>query len=131
MLNLKEIKISDRFRTDNAFTSEILDIFSDFIENKEHAIFISSHITSDLEHIADDVIFITQGKIVFDQKLKDIKNDYLVLTVDKDEFKGINRKDIKLVQEGGKLANIAPTIIDLLGETKPVEMTEDSLIIKE
>lgn len=43
----------------------------------------------------------------------------------------INRTDIKLVKEGGKLANIAPTIIDLLGETKPVEMTEDSLIIKE
>lgn len=41
----------------------------------------------------------------------------------------INRTDIELVKEGGKLGNIAPTIIDLLGDTKPVEMSEDSLII--
>ncbi len=41
----------------------------------------------------------------------------------------INRTDIELVKEGGKLGNIAPTIIDLLNETKPVEMSEDSLII--
>ena len=40
-------------------------------------------------------------------------------------------KDVKLVQEGGKLADIAPTIIDLLGEKKPAEMTGESLIIHE
>lgn len=40
----------------------------------------------------------------------------------------INRK-VELVQEGGKLADIAPTIIDLLGKEKPVEMTGESLII--
>ncbi|NLB49344.1 MAG: 2,3-bisphosphoglycerate-independent phosphoglycerate mutase [Erysipelotrichia bacterium] len=42
----------------------------------------------------------------------------------------ISDKNIKLLQNGGKLANIAPTIIDLLGDKKPVEMTEESLIIK-
>lgn len=42
----------------------------------------------------------------------------------------ISRKDIKLAQNGGKLANIAPTIIDLLGDKKPVEMTEESLIVR-
>lgn len=42
----------------------------------------------------------------------------------------INRTDIKLMPEGGKLANIAPTIIDLLGGVKPAEMNEESLIIK-
>lgn len=42
----------------------------------------------------------------------------------------INRSDIKLLQKGGKLANIAPTILDLLGAKKPIEMDEDSLILK-
>ena len=41
----------------------------------------------------------------------------------------INRTDIELLKEGGKLGNIAPTIIDLLGKEKPVEMTESSLIV--
>ena len=43
----------------------------------------------------------------------------------------INRTDIKLMPEGGKLGNIAPTIIDLLGAEKPAEMTEESLILHE
>ena len=34
------------------------------------------------------------------------------------------------MEKGGKLSNIAPTIIELLGETPPVEMSEPSLIIK-
>jgi len=43
----------------------------------------------------------------------------------------INRKDIKLRKTEGKLADIAPTIIELLGEKKPQEMSGESLIIKE
>ena len=42
----------------------------------------------------------------------------------------INRENIKLMPKGGKLGNIAPTIIDLLGDVPPQEMTEPSLIIK-
>ena len=43
----------------------------------------------------------------------------------------ISKVGLNLVKEGGKLSNIAPTIIDLLGDTKPAEMEEDSLIIKD
>ena len=43
----------------------------------------------------------------------------------------ISIKGLKLVQNGGKLGNIAPTIIDLLGDKKPKEMTESSLILHE
>ncbi len=43
----------------------------------------------------------------------------------------INDKSITLKEKGlGKLGDIAPTILDLLGEKKPLEMTEESLIIK-
>lgn len=42
----------------------------------------------------------------------------------------INDKSIKLMPTGGKLSNIAPTIIELLGEKKPTEMNESSLIVK-
>ena len=44
--------------------SEILDIFQDFIQNEEHSVFVSSHITSDLENIADYITFINNGEIV-------------------------------------------------------------------
>lgn len=42
----------------------------------------------------------------------------------------INIPGLHLMPTGGKLGNLAPTILDLLGLEKPIEMTEKSLIIK-
>ena len=42
----------------------------------------------------------------------------------------INRVGLKLRKEGGKLADIAPTMLELLGIEKPAEMTGESLIEK-
>jgi 2,3-bisphosphoglycerate-independent phosphoglycerate mutase len=42
----------------------------------------------------------------------------------------ITKPGLKLMPKGGKLANIAPTILDLLGLEKPSEMNEKSLIIE-
>lgn len=46
---------------------EILDVFLDFIKDEEHSILFSSHITSDLEKVADYITFIHQGKVVFSE----------------------------------------------------------------
>ena len=45
---------------------EVLDILRRFMEDENHAILISTHITSDLEKIADEVICIEDGHMVFD-----------------------------------------------------------------
>ena len=42
----------------------------------------------------------------------------------------ISRTDLKLRPEGGKLADIAPTMLELLGCEIPSEMTGESLILK-
>ncbi|NTU90021.1 MAG: ABC transporter ATP-binding protein [Actinobacteria bacterium] len=44
---------------------EILDILREFMKDENHGIFISSHITSDLEKIADYIVCIDEGRIVF------------------------------------------------------------------
>jgi ABC-2 type transport system ATP-binding protein len=79
---------------DPVIRSEVLDLFQDFVNNNDNSILLSTHITSDLEHIADNVIFISKGEIIFDKPLKEIKDDYIVLDVDKEEFKNIAKKDI-------------------------------------
>lgn len=43
---------------------DILDIFQEFIQDDEHSVLVSSHITSDLENIADYISFINNGEIV-------------------------------------------------------------------
>lgn len=79
---------------DPIIRSEILDMFHNFVENNDNSILLSTHITSDLEHIADDVIFISNGEIIFDNTLKDIKNTYTILNVNKEDFDKIDKKDI-------------------------------------
>lgn len=79
---------------DPIIRSEILDMFQDFVTNSNNSILLSTHITSDLEHIADNVIFISNGKVIFDKPLKDIKNDYLVLELTEEEFSTFNKEDI-------------------------------------
>lgn len=79
---------------DPVMRSEVLDMFQDFVSNKENSILLSTHITSDLEHIADDVIFISNGSLIFDKPLKEIKESYIELELTKEEFKKFNKKEI-------------------------------------
>ena len=84
---------------DPVIRSEILDMFQEFVEDKKNSILLSTHITSDLEHIADDVIFISKGRIIFDEPLKKVKEDYIVIELSKSEFKEFNKKDITRYKE--------------------------------
>lgn len=78
---------------DPVIRSEVLDMFQDFVNDKNNSILLSTHITSDLEHIADDVIFISHGKIIFNKPLKDIKEEYIMLELTHEEYENF-KKDI-------------------------------------
>lgn len=79
---------------DPVVRSEVLDIFQKFIEDEEHAVLLSTHITSDLEHIADDIIFLDDGKIVLQKSRDEIMDRFAVLKCDIDDFSKIDREDI-------------------------------------
>ena len=64
---------------DPVVRSEILDIFQEFIEDDEHTILLSSHITSDLEKVADYITFIHAGHIVFSKPRDELHERYGVL----------------------------------------------------
>lgn len=73
--------------------SEILDIFQDFIQDGENSILVSSHITSDLEHIADYITFINEGEIVLSKTRDEVLDKYGIAKCSKEEFKKIDKKD--------------------------------------
>lgn len=78
---------------------EILDIFLDFIQNEEHTIFLSSHIISDIEKIADYVTFIHKGKIVFSESKDNLIYQYGVIHCPKAEVVGIEPSYIVGIRE--------------------------------
>lgn len=73
---------------------EILDIFLNFIQDENNTILLSTHITSDLEKIADYITFIDNGSIILNDYKDNILDDFGILRVDKDDFKNIDSKDI-------------------------------------
>ena len=70
---------------------EILDVFLEFIQDEEHSVFLSSHITSDLEKIADYITFIHKGKIVFSEPKDTLLYDYGILKCSAADYEDINK----------------------------------------
>ena len=73
--------------------NEILDIFQEFIQDEVHGIFVSSHITSDLEHIADYITFINNGEIIFTKTRDELLENYGIVKCSEEQFKKIDKKD--------------------------------------
>ena len=79
---------------DPVMRDDILDIFLDYIQDENHSILMSSHITTDLEKIADYVTFIHEGKIVFSKTKDELIYNYGILRCSKDDFNRIDPGDI-------------------------------------
>lgn len=74
--------------------NEILQIFQEFVMEENHTILLSSHITGDLERIADEVVFINAGKIVLAGNKDEILETHGLLKCKKDELALIDPNDI-------------------------------------
>lgn len=61
---------------DPVMRSEMLDILRDYIQDEAHSVLISSHITSDLEKIADSIVYIQNGHILFQMNKDELMEDY-------------------------------------------------------
>lgn len=72
---------------------EILDIFQDFIQDENNSILVSSHITSDLEKVADYITFINNGEIVVTKSKDELLESYGIVKCSEEEFKKIDKKD--------------------------------------
>ena len=73
---------------------DILDILLDFVQNENHAVFISSHITSDLERIADYIVFLHNGKVVFDKPKDELRYKYGIIKCGAAQFDRIDKSEI-------------------------------------
>lgn len=90
-----ELLIMDEATTglDPVIRCEILDIFLEYLENEDHSILMSSHITSDLEKIADSVTFIDRGKLLVSGYKDDILESHGVVKCSGKDFKNIEPDD--------------------------------------
>ncbi len=74
--------------------SEILDIFLEFIQDEEKAILFSTHITSDLDKIADYITFIHNGSIIFSESKEELVDNYGIIKCGANDFNRVEKRDI-------------------------------------
>ena len=90
-----ELLIMDEATTglDPVVRNEILDMFREYLMEGDRSILMSSHITSDLEKIADCVTFIDKGKILLTGYKDDILETHALIKCTKAEYNNIAPDD--------------------------------------
>lgn len=78
---------------DPVMRDEVLDLFLEFIQDEECSIFFSSHITSDIEKVADYVVLLHQGRILLQESKDDLLYRYGVMKCGKKRFASISTED--------------------------------------
>ncbi len=73
---------------------ELLDMLRAYMEQEGRAILVSSHISSDLEGLCDDIYMIDDGKIVFYEETDVLLDSYGILKVTPEQFGRLEREHI-------------------------------------
>ena len=85
---------------DPVIRDEILDEFLGFIQDEDHAILMSSHITSDLEKVADYIAYIHQGEVVLSDAKDAILDSYGRVGCTAAQLEAIAPDDVLRVRKG-------------------------------
>lgn len=114
---------------DPLIRSQMLKILADYMKKRGRAVFLSSHITSDLEQIADRLILIDNGRIIFQEKkdilletYKIVKGDNRLLNSEsKKLFLSLNSMGCSFIGLTNKPKEIAQIMPDALIERAAIE----------
>ena len=77
----------------------ILDLFREYMEEDENrSILISSHISSDLEGLCDDIYMIHNGEIVFHEETDVLLNEYGLIKADGEQYRNLGKEYVLRVR---------------------------------
>ncbi len=85
---------------DPVVRDEILDEFLGFIQDEEHSILISSHITSDLEKVADYITYLHQGRVVLSEAKDVLQDNYGRVGCTASDLLAMDPGDVVRVRKG-------------------------------
>lgn len=80
---------------DAVVRSELLDEMREYMNHDDRAILVSSHISSDLEGLCDDLYFLQDGKVLFHEDTDVILADYAILKVSEEQYQVLDKSHIQ------------------------------------
>lgn len=84
---------------DPVFRRELLSLLRDIVQDSEKTIFFSTHITSDLDRIADYIVLIHEGELIFSQEFYQIEEQYVLVKGSLDLLDPDTRKAFIAIQQ--------------------------------
>lgn len=79
---------------DPVVRDDILDLCLGFVQEEDRAILVSSHITSDLEKVADYIVFLYKGRVVFCKPKDELRYHYGILRCGAAQFEAIDKGEV-------------------------------------
>ena len=79
---------------DPIMRDEILDVFMEFVQDEHHSILISSHISTDLEKVADYITFVHEGRLILSSSKDELIYQYGIMKCRDNDFNNISKEDI-------------------------------------
>ncbi|MFT5875682.1 MAG: ABC-2 type transport system ATP-binding protein [Clostridium sp.] len=114
---------------DPLMRSEFMNILTDYMKQGGKSVFFSTHITSDLDKIADMIILISNGKILFEEEKDTLMDTHRLVKGDSKDLTAQTRKLFLNIEESGfgfkgitnKLSQVQKNIKDILVERPTIE----------
>ena len=73
---------------------DMLEVLREYMETPGRSILISSHISTDLEGICDDIYMIDEGKILLHEETDKLLDQYGLLKVKKEQYEALDKEYI-------------------------------------
>jgi ABC-2 type transport system ATP-binding protein len=91
---------------DPKFREKFLEHIKDFIKDGDRSVLLATHLTQELEQMADYIMYIEKGKILFSYDIETLRSRYRVVTGEEYKIK-LLPKDKMICMEKGKLSTRA------------------------
>ncbi len=85
---------------DPVVRGELLDLFLEFIQEEDHSILLSSHITADLARVADQIAYIHRGELLFQRDKDELLADTAILRCSERDIDRLPRELVTARRKG-------------------------------
>ena len=85
---------------DREFRREFFQVLKEFISDGKRSVILSTHLTEDLDRIADYILYLEQGKSIFSGDIETLRESYRLVIGEKWQIRAIDKELLVYVEEG-------------------------------
>ena len=85
---------------DPEFRDEFFEILKEFIDDGEQSVILATHLTQDLDRIADYITYLEKGKLLFSMDVEELHDTWRLVSGERWQLNKVPQEDLISVEEG-------------------------------